>query len=213
MQEKPLQLIESICLQDGQIPLLSFHQKRVNHSRFMLFGIKKQLNIDTFLKEQDLPVTGCFKIRIVYGRVITDFSCLPYKPKMIKTLRVVEADDIEYRFKHEDRKALDKAFSYRDGCDDIIISHRQYITDTYFGNIALYDGRKWWTPAHPLLKGTRRAALIKDKKIQPTVIRVPDLKYFKELKIINAMLSLEESEPIPISEIFLNGEKLDVDHV
>ncbi len=209
MQKTTLPLIETICLQDGQIPLLAYHQKRVNRSRFMLFGIKKQLNLDTFLKEQDLPKTGRHKLRIVYDRLVHDFTCVPYQQKKITNLRIVVENTVDYRHKYLDRKALDNAYSYRDGCDDIIISHHQFVTDTYFGNIALFDGKKWWTPAHPLLKGVQRNALIKNGQLHPTVIRIPDLKYFKEIKIINAMIRLEDSPAIPISKVFHSGEVID----
>ena len=34
------------------------------------------------------------------------------------------------------------------------------LTDTSYSNIALFDGNRWVTPAHPLLKGTMRQSLI-----------------------------------------------------
>jgi 4-amino-4-deoxychorismate lyase len=206
LSDQLVQLIESICLREGSLDLLPFHQERVNHSRRQLFGIKQQLNLKTFLDQQQLPDTGYHKIRIVYDKVIHSFSCEPYQPRRVKTLRVVKLEPFNYRYKYADRKPLDEAFTYRDGCDDIIMSWHDFITDTYYGNLALYDGQKWWTPVHPLLKGTRRAKLCKEGRIHPTVIRVPDLKYFKEVRIINAMIPLEESRSIKIDQIFLPGE-------
>lgn len=190
--------------------LLPYHQKRVNRSRRQLFGIKKQLNLRTFLEEQDLPATGYHKIRMTYNHSVQTFNCTAYVPRPVESLRIVEYEPFDYRFKYANRRKLDTAFSYRDGCDDIIISWQSFVTDTYYGNLALYDGQKWWTPAHPLLKGVRRTFLCDKKRIHPTVIRVPDLKYFKEARIINAMLSLEESQAIATNKIFMPGKEVGI---
>ncbi|MEM1214417.1 MAG: aminotransferase class IV [Bacteroidota bacterium] len=203
-----LQFIESIALDNGQMQLLSFHQKRVNRARRQLLGIKQQLNLRTYLDQQVLPATGYHKVRIVYGKDVTHFSCQPYTQKVRKSLRIVPVDAFDYRHKYLDRKALDTAFTYRDGCDGILMSRQSFLMDTYYGNIALYDGRKWWTPAHPLLKGVRRAALIQAKQLHPTVLRVPDLQHFRELRIINALIPLEESPSIPVERIYLPGEAM-----
>ena len=188
--------------------LLSFHQERVNRSRRQLFGIKKQLNLNTFLQQQDLPSSGYHKIRIIYGKEVQDWSVNPYQIRPVESLRIVNTEPFDYRHKYLDRNQLDLAFTYRDGCDDIIMSWHSFLTDSYYGNLALFDGQKWWTPAHPLLKGTRRAQLCREARLYPTVIRVPDLKYFKELRIINAMMPLEESPSIAIQKIFLPGEAM-----
>ncbi|PSR15198.1 MAG: chorismate-binding protein [Bacteroidetes bacterium] len=208
MSENAVQLLETICLLNGKMDLLPLHQERVNHARRKLFGIKKQLNLRTYLAQQVLPATGYHKIRIVYDQGIQSFSCTPYSPRKVSTLRIVELEPFNYRFKYANRSELDKAFTYRDGCDDILMSWNSYLTDTYYGNIALHDGHKWWTPAHPLLKGVRRASLCRQEQLHPTLIRVPDLKYFKELRIINAMIPLADSVPISMDQIFLPGAAL-----
>lgn len=187
--------------------LLPFHQERVNRSRRQLFGIKKQLNLRSFLETQTLPADGYHKIRLTYDKEIRTFNCTAYTPRPINSLRVVDLEPFDYRHKYLNRRKLDTAFSYRDGCDDIIMSWQSFITDTYYGNLAFHDGRKWWTPAHPLLKGVRRSFLCGQKRLFTSVIRVPDLKYFKEARIINAMIPLEESTPIPINRIFLPGKE------
>lgn len=206
MSANTISLLESISLRDGRMELLPYHQERVNQARRKLLGIKQPLSLARYLRTQDLPDGGNHKIRLVYGRSIEDFSCTAYTPRTVGSLRVVQPDPIDYRFKYADRKALDSAFTYRDGCDDILISSNGFLTDTLYGNIALYDGKKWWTPAHPLLKGVRRAALIDQHALHPTVVRVPDLRYFQEVRIINAMIPLAESVPIPVEKVFLPGQ-------
>jgi 4-amino-4-deoxychorismate lyase len=190
-------------LQDGELALLPFHQERVNRSRFDLFGMKKQLRLDAFLDDQQLPTSGCYKLRIHYAKRIEGFECLPYQARPIETLRVVEVDHFDYRFKYADRAPLKALYAQRKGCDDILISYRGFLTDSYYANLALYDGQKWWTPAHPLLKGVRREALCRTGRLHPTILRVKDLAHFRELRLINAMIDLEESPPIDLSRIYL----------
>ncbi|RMF01809.1 MAG: 4-amino-4-deoxychorismate lyase, partial [Bacteroidetes bacterium] len=162
--------METICLQDGEHPLLPFHQERVNRSRLALFGIKKQLRLAPFLEEQDLPISGKYKLRIHYAKEFEQFECIPYEQKTVKSLRIVEVDRFDYRFKYADRSKLAYLYGQRNGCDDILISYRGYLTDSYYANLALYDGQKWWTPAHPLLKGVRRKALCNCGILHPTIL-------------------------------------------
>lgn len=207
-REQPL-LLESICLNNGECPLLSFHQERVNKTRLQVLGIKRRLPLSAFLAGESLPDTGRHKIRLLYASKITSFTCTPYRIRPLETLRLVEiSDGIDYRFKFADRTALDDAFSRREGCDDVLITWRGYLTDASYANIALYDGQKWYTPVHPLLKGVRRAALIKTGDLHPTVIRANDLKYFREVRLINAMMDLDESPSIPIRHIFEPGVRV-----
>lgn len=207
-REQPL-LLESICLDNGGCPLLPFHQDRVNKTRLQVLGIKRRLHLSAFLEQQSLPDTGRHKIRLIYGAEVNSFSCTPYHIRPLETLRILEiSDGIDYRFKYADRSALDDAFSRREGCDEVLITWRGYLTDASYANIALYDGQKWYTPVHPLLKGVRRAALIKAGQLHPTVIRSNDLKYFREVRLINAMMDLNESPSIPIRHIFEPGVRV-----
>ena len=116
------------------------------------------------------------------------------------------SEGIDYRFKYADRHFLEDAFSRREGCDDVLITWRGFLTDASYANIALFDGVKWYTPAHPLLKGVRRAHLLTQGVLQSTVVRSTDLRYFREARLINAMIGLEESPSIPIKHIYNPGD-------
>ena len=207
-REQPI-LLESICLEDGQFPLLQYHQDRVDHSRLRLYGVKKRLSLANFLAEQSFPSTGRHKVRITYGQQIDSCTCTPYHIRPIETLRIVEVSDgIPYRFKFADRDLLEDAFSRREGCDEVLITWRGFLTDASYANIALFDGEKWYTPAHPLLKGVRRTHLLRNGELQPTVVRSNDLKYFREVRLINAMIGLKESPSIPIKHVYNPGDRV-----
>ena len=49
--------------------------------------------------------------------------------------------------------------------------------------------------------GTRLRSYLEQGRITPTLLRPEDLSSFSEARIINAMISIEKSPVIPISEI------------
>ena len=63
-------------------------------------------------------------------------------------------------FQEHRQKKLNSLFQIRQDKDDILIVKNGLLTDTSIANIALYDGNDWYTPLHPLLKGTKRAELL-----------------------------------------------------
>jgi 4-amino-4-deoxychorismate lyase len=59
----------------------------------------------------------------------------------------------------------------------------------------------WFTPETFLLNGTRRSGLLKTGKIKMAPICVNDLRNYSEVKLINAMLGIDDTEGIPVSNI------------
>ncbi|HEY5509631.1 MAG TPA: hypothetical protein VIK10_01255 [Prolixibacteraceae bacterium] len=62
--------------------------------------------------------------------------------------------------------------------------------------------REWYTPEFPLLKGTRREDYLRTNGIREKIIRPGELYQYEEARLINAMRSIEGSEPIEISKIY-----------
>ncbi|MFW5535892.1 MAG: aminotransferase class IV [Prevotella sp.] len=56
--------------------------------------------------------------------------------------------------------------------------------------MALFDGNRWVTPAHPLLKGTMRQSLIDKGLLKEKDIMAEDFPKYLEVRLINAMMSL-----------------------
>ena len=194
-------LLESIRLEDGGFPLLAYHQERVNRSRMGLLGINKPLNLRKDLEILDLPASGMYKLRVLYREGIQTVEWSPYQRRSIESLRALEAGPLAYAHKLADRSVLEACFAQREGCDDVILLNKGYLTDASYANIALFDGRCWWTPAHPLLRGVRRAQLIQAGRLRPAIIRLTDLGHFQAMRLINAMIDLDESPDIPLSAI------------
>lgn len=193
-------LIESIKMQDNQISALSYHQKRMNQARAVLFNCSEPIK----LTELKLPrKKGLHKIRIIYGKGIKKIECEVYQKREVKSLRCLHCEDIDYRFKYQNRSQFKKLLLKKGNCDDILIIKKGRLTDTSRSNIAFFDGEKWLTPDSPLLAGTKRQALLDANKLQEAEIRSCDLRHFKKAMMINAFLDFDNPMFIEIQNIQL----------
>lgn len=194
-------LFESIKCQDGELLNLACHEKRFNRARYELFG-EEVVPLAGNIRVPDPAKRGLFKCRVSYAEQITKVEFIQYIPKTIRSLRIVYADDIDYSHKYTDRSEIEELFAQRGGCDDILIVKKGRITDTSYCNVLFFDGKKWLTPVSPLLKGTQRAKLIADGVISEEEILLKDLKLFKKVQLINAMLEFNQGRAINISGIY-----------
>lgn len=193
-------LIESIKLTDGKFLNLFQHEQRMNRSLKELCGVEDFFDLGKFLERFDIPDQGLYKCRITYDDQGRDVEFLPYTPKEITSLKIVEHDRIEYDHKYKDRSTLERLFKKRNGCDDIIIIKQGFVTDSSFSNVVFRKGKRWVTPWTALLKGTMRQNLLERNIIQEEDIRVEDIASFDSCKIINAMLEFDNPE-IDVSKI------------
>ncbi len=132
---------------------------------------------------------GVNKVRVVYdGSGIVSATCAPYQMKNVRNLRLVECGGIEYKYKYDDRTVLDNAMSRRGGCDNVVIARNGVLTDTSYTNIALYDGNRWFTPAHPLLKGTALMRLLDEGILSERDIRVDTVWDYSYIALFNSMI-------------------------
>lgn len=194
------QFIETIKVQNKEFQNIEYHSLRYNKTLIFFYGLTEGIDLEKLINIPDNLNNDIYKCRIVYSDTIHKIEFIPYKIKHIKTLKIVIDNEIKYKFKYADRLCFEKLMS--DEADDILIVKNEYITDTSFSNIAFYDGIKWVTPSKPLLMGTKLKQLLKAKKIFFEDIKVPDLINFKEARLINAMLDLEDSPSIKIENIF-----------
>ncbi|MGB3802036.1 MAG: aminotransferase class IV [Lewinella sp.] len=194
-------LLESIRLIDGKVPLLHRHQARVDRSRQRYYGKAPAFKLARVLQELNLPESGVHKVRLLYRAGLESHEIHPYEVRHIGSLRVVEADDLQYSRKYADRSGIDAVFARRQDCDDVLMVQRQHVTDSSYANLAMYDGDRWYTPAWPLLRGTRREELIASGVLQPTVIRVRDLPHFEHIRLVNSMMEWEEGPTVRIQAV------------
>ena len=183
---KPL-LLETIKIDKGVIHNLPYHQERCNISRKKLYAAKDILRLEEYISP---PPQGCYRCRIIYAQTIKSIEYIPYKPKEIQTFKIVPST-LEYTFKYANRDIFDALLQIHSDVDDIIIQKEGYITDTSIANLAFFDGKKWYTPSRPLLKGTMRQKLLNEGFLHTKPIQKEDLNHYSHVALMNAMLGFK----------------------
>ncbi len=206
------QFIESIKVEDQEIYLLEFHQKRVDQT-FAHFGKEGTIDLAKVYKHLDHDEDGLFKLRLVYDldkKIRTQM--IPYAIPEIDDFQLVENNSYDYSFKFEDRKELEK-MKMKSKAEEIIIVKNNHITDTSYSNLLFLKDKDWFTPSTYLLNGVQRQNLLKHKKVKETEITLQNIKQFSHFQIINAMNDFDENFIYPLDRIINlpgNEEYLDL---
>ena len=183
--------IESIKIFNGRIYNLRRHESRMQRSRVELISsdvspikLRKHIYVPTDLRQ------GLVKCRIVYDEDIQAITYTPHTPKVIRSLKLVYDNSINYHCKYHDRDHINELYVQKGECDDIIIAKDGMLTDSSYSNIALLQNGKWYTPTTCLLKGTRREQLIDQGRLVEREISVDDIGKYESVCLINAMMGL-----------------------
>ncbi len=185
-------LLESIKCKNGELYNLSYHEDRMQRALLKVYGQKKRFNLAQEIKVPKGQRQGLFKCRIVYNTSILEVQFSPYKRKRIHSIKLVVDENISYPHKFEDRTCITKHTQNLKKGEEVIFVKKGLLRDASYSNIALFDGEAWHTPTYPLLKGTKRAELLKKGVIQSKKIRPGDLKKYKRISFITAMNDLDE---------------------
>ncbi len=195
-------LVETIKVKDGRLFNIDYHSKRFNKTRKDLFNAGPAVDLENKIIIPAYAMEGLFKCRIEYDDHIRKLDFLPYQIKRIRTLRLVEAGDLDYSYKYLSRSGIDSLLEQKNGCDDILIIKAGRITDTSYSNIIVRgDEGIWYTPSSYLLRGTKREYLLDKGLIKEKDITPAGLKRFRELRLINSMLDIDDTGSIPVRTI------------
>ncbi len=179
--------LETIKALDGEVYNLSYHQERLES---VLDSLKhaKNYELNSLLSP---PKKGLYRCRVIYNAQEINISYIEYRKREVRSFKLIYDDTIIYDKKYAKRDLLDRHFAQREDADEIIVVKNGLITDTSIANIALYDGKRWFTPKSPLLKGTTRRRYIEEGKILEADIAVDALKSYKKLALMNAMIDFD----------------------
>ncbi len=192
-------LVESVRIENRQLYNIELHNRRINAARAKVYGQYSTVDIAELINPPPYLTDERYKCRIIFYHNKTDVKIAPYIQREIRTLKIVFDDTIDYTYKSEKREKLDAAFAQREGCDDVIIVRKGFLTDSWAANIILFDGEKWVTPDTPLLKGIQREFLLQQGLVEEQTVRVDDIIHFSKIKLINAMIDFERAPEIEIS--------------
>jgi len=198
-----LQLIETICFENGIFHRIPLHQERMTRARSHFFNCADTISLAAVLEIPEILKKQKVKCRISYSRTIDEIEYEIYVPKEIQKIQCVYDDSAWYDHKLKNRDALLLLLDKRGTAEEVLIVRNGYITDTSYANVVLRKENKWYTPDIPLLPGTRRTHYLQNGILSEAQIKPSELCQYDELRLINAMLSMEESATIPIDHILL----------
>jgi 4-amino-4-deoxychorismate lyase len=183
-------LIETIKISDGHAENISWHNLRFNQTRYDLFGIHNPTDLGKLIHVPEEFSKGEVKCRISYWEEIDLIEFEPYLFRPIATLKIVSDDFIIYDYKYLDRSDLNRLFCQKGEKDDILIVKNGLIRECSYSNVVMWDGKEFFTPDSPLLKGTKRAKYISEGIIKERSISVKDIDQYQEVHLINAFLDI-----------------------
>lgn len=195
-------LIETLKVKDRKLFNISFHNERMNKARKELWNGERKLDLSQEITIPSRLDNGLFKCRVLYSKGIEKVQFIRYQKPIIKQLKLVFSNEINYSYKYADRSSINTLYEKRYPYDDILIVKNNWLTDTSFCNIVLKKKEEYYTPIHCLLKGTKRQKLLSEKKITEKEISWKELEEYESLYLINAMIDMEDHVCIAIKDIY-----------
>lgn len=192
--------LETICIKNGTAVNLEAHVERMRQSANR-FGFAAPV---LPCLESLLPETlreKKVKCSIEYREAIRTVRFVAYTPKRIRSLVLVEADEVDYSFKYSDRVQLEVLNKQRGERDEVLIVQNGCITDTTYSNAVFRKNGEFFTPHTYLLNGTKRQRLLRESIIKEAAITVDNLHEFEHVYLINAMLDMEDGVGCPVQSI------------
>lgn len=110
--------VETIKVLDGQFCNLEAHERRARRTVEAIWGKSLAWEVGKMI----IPVemcSGLVKCRVVYDWVVREVSFQPYAMRQIKSLRLVDGDKVDYRYKSTDRSMFIRLMEQRGECDDV----------------------------------------------------------------------------------------------
>jgi 4-amino-4-deoxychorismate lyase len=178
--QKNMRILETIQIQDGKILQLSYHQARMNAARKQLWQCENVIDLASVLIIPSEHQSGIVRCRVVYQQEIEEIQFIPYQWKNIQKIKVVETSPIDYAIKWLERSVFTQLLQDNSEADELIITQNGWVSDATIANLAFWDGKQWFTPNTPLLKGTKRQYLLDTHQIKEKAIRIEDLNILRK---------------------------------
>jgi len=195
--------LETICIENGQLKNLPYHQKRVHETFESFYPASIPFDLSDALSKQNIPSPGIYRGRVIYEEQIVSIEFIPYHEKPIALLRLVNTGEFDYGFKWADRSYFEHTLTENKEVDEVIFELDGKIQDCTIANLAFLKNGIWYTPKNPLHWGTTRARLIDENKIQETDILVDELSSYSHICLINVFRELSLAKSLSVSVAIL----------
>lgn len=191
---------ETIRIRNGEVYNLEYHLQRMLRTAID-FRINNQIVLSAVetLSSKAFEKHDNLRCKLLYDKNGFKLEFEAYNMRIVKSLKLVIDDSIDYSFKYSNRSAIDLLFSKRHDCDDILIVKNGKLSDTSIANILLYDGKIWVTPDMPLLNGTCRQRLIDEGRVEVKEVFFKDLKTYFSIMLVNALRDFDEEGALSIN--------------
>ena len=97
--------IETIKVLDGQFYNLEAHERRARATAEAFFGKPLAWEVGRMVVPAAM-CSGLVKCRVVYDSEVREVSFQPYVMRRIRSLRLVNGDGVDYRYKSTDRSVF-----------------------------------------------------------------------------------------------------------
>jgi 4-amino-4-deoxychorismate lyase len=181
------QFVETIRVQDGALLHFDSHLERLRHTMFHFFGTVPSISM-RYIELPEVMRLGTVKCRILYSKHIESVEFQPYQKRLIRSLKIVHDDAIDYGYKSTDRKPLQQLLEQKQQADEIIIVKNGFVTDSSFSNLLFENEEGFFLPDTFLLNGIQRQSLLRQQLVREIPIREEDIPNFSRVHLVNAML-------------------------
>ena len=195
--------LETICIENGLLKNLPYHQKRVNETFVSFYPDRVPIDLSEALSKQNIPSAGIYRLRVIYEEQIISIEFIPYHEKQIAILKIVNTGEFDYGFKWADRSYFEHTLIENKEVDEVIFELDGKIQDCTIANLAFLKNGIWYTPKNPLHWGTTRARLIDENKIQETDIFLDELSSYSHICLINDFRELSLAKSLSVSAAIL----------
>lgn len=190
--------LETICIENGLLKNLPYHQKRVNDTFESIYPDRVPIDLSEALSKKNIPSSGIHRVRVIYEEQIISIEFILYQEKKIASMKIVNTGEFDYGFKWADRSYFEHTLTENKEVDEVIFELDGKIQDCTIANLAFLKNGIWYTPKNPLHWGTTRARLIDENKIQETDIFLDELSSYSHICLINVFRELSLAKSLSV---------------
>lgn len=194
-------LLETFCLEDGNLLHLKYHEDRIRWST----GQEIDISLFTEAIKSDPSYTlaqrGKWRVSVTYSpSSLLSIHFVPYQVPEIGLLKPITIEENYYPYKWADRSQFESIKRELPRGTEPLFILDGLVTDTSFTNVVLEKDGQLFTPKSYLLKGTKRSYLLDKGIIQECNITLENLRHYDTIHLVNAMLSPHQ-RTLPIEAV------------